>query len=88
MRNIETMLNDGMLGQKSVLIALSALTTGNLNAKLKKDARPYKIEDILPLAHGYIIPELTEEEKRAQVSGNLLAFARTAPGAPKRLPHG
>ena len=77
------MLNDGMLGQKSLLIALSCLTTGNLNSKLKKEADPYKMADVLPMAHEYIVPPLTEEEKREQVSRNLAAFMKSAPGAPK-----
>lgn len=77
------MLNDGMLGQKSVLLALSCLTTGNLNSKLKKEATPYKMSDVAPLAHEYIVPPLTEEEKRQQVSQNLFAFMKAAPGAPQ-----
>jgi len=85
MRNIEIMLNDGMFGQKSVLLALSALTTGNLNSKLKKDASPYKMADILPMAHDYIVPELTPEEKARQVNNSLMAFAQQAPGAPSAL---
>lgn len=88
MRNIEIMLNDGMLGNKSMLLALSALTTGNLNSKLKKDAKPYRMEDILPMAHDYIIPELTEEEKQAQIQNNLLGFLKTAPNVPKKLLNG
>ena len=51
MRNIEVMLNDGMIGPKSILLALSALTTGNLNSKLKEEATPYKMADVIPLAH-------------------------------------
>lgn len=83
MRNIEIMLNDGMLGQKSVLLALSCLTTGNLNSKLKKEAVPYKITDVLPMVHEYIIPPLTDEEKMQQVTQNLAAFMKAAPGAQK-----
>ena len=85
MRNIEIMLNDGIIGNKSVLLALSALTTGNLNSKLKKDAKPYRIEDILPLTHDYIIPQLTEEEKAAQVQNSMLGFLKTAPNVPKGI---
>ena len=83
MRNIEIMLNDGMLGQKSVLLALSCLTTGNLNSKLKKEATPYKMSDVTPLAHEYIVPPLTEEERQQQVSQSLFSFMKTAPGAPE-----
>lgn len=85
MRNIEIMLNDGIIGNKSVLLALSALTTGNLNSKLKKDSKPYRMEDILPLSHDYIIPELTAEEKQAQAQNNMLGFLKTAPNVPKKL---
>jgi len=85
MRNIEIMLNDGLLGNKSILLALSSLTTGNLNSKLKKDAKPYKMEDILPLSYAYIVPELTEEEKQAEVQKNLRNFLKTAPNAPKKI---
>ena len=83
MRNIEIMLNDGLIGQKSVLLALSCLTTGNLNSKLKKEATPYKMSDVAPLAHEYIVPPLTEEEKREQVSRNLAAFVQASPGGNK-----
>jgi hypothetical protein len=57
MHHIEIMLNDGMIGNKSILLALSYLTTGNLNSKLKKESTAYKMIDILPLAHEYIVPE-------------------------------
>lgn len=85
MRNIEVMLNDGMIGPKSVLLALSALTTGNLNSKLSKEATSYKMEDIIPMAHEYIIPPLTEEEKAAQAQERLKAFIRSRPKAPERI---
>ena len=77
------MINDGMLGPKSVLLALSALTTGNLNSKLRPDATSYKMQDILPFMHEYIVPPLTEEEKLEQITKNLMAFAKTAPNSPK-----
>lgn len=85
MRNIEIMLNDGLIGNKSILLALSALTTGNLNSKLNKNAQPYKMQDILPLAHEYIVPPLTDEEKAMQVNNALLAFAKTAPKIPDKI---
>lgn len=88
MRNIEIMLNDGMIGNKAMLLAMSALTTGNLNSKLKKDAKPYRMEDILPLSHAYIVPELTEQEQQAQVQQNLMGFLKTAPNAPKKILNG
>ena len=75
MRNIEIMLNDGMLGQKAVLLALSSLTTGNLNSKLAKGASPYRINHVLPTTHDYIHPPLTKEEQKRLVNDQLLAIS-------------
>ena len=83
MRNIEIMFSYGMIGNKSVLLALSTLTTGNINSKLKKDAKPYKMQDVLPSTHDYLIPPLTEEELAAQTNRQLLAFMATSKGVPK-----
>jgi hypothetical protein len=81
MRNIEIMLNDGAIGNKAVLLALSALTTGNLNSKLKPNTKPYKMEDILPSVHEYIVPPLSDEEKAAQVQNQLMLFMQMQPKA-------
>lgn len=81
MRSIEIMLSDGMIGNKAVLLALSSLTTGNLNAKIQKTAKPFRMEDILPSTHDYIVPPLTEEQKREQVNNKLLAFIAMKPGS-------
>ena len=81
MRAIEIMLADGMLGPKAMLLALSALTTGNLNAKIQKTAKPFQIQDVLPSAHDYIVPPLSEEQKREQVNNQLLAFIAMKPGS-------
>ena len=85
MRNIEIMLNDGMLGPKALLLALSALTTGNLNSKLKKESTPYKMADILPSTHHYIVPPLTPEEEAKQAQKALIAYAQSKPGSPQKL---
>lgn len=82
------MLHDGMIGQKSVLLALSALTTGNLNSKLKPTAIPYKMETVLPLVYDYISPPPTEEEKQAQVNANLSSYIAMHPNAPAKLRNG
>lgn len=79
MRNIEIMLHDGMIGPKSVLLAISCLTTGNLNSKLKQGADPYKMENVLPMVHEYIIPPLTKEEQEIQVNSNLLSYLQMHP---------
>ena len=81
MRNIEVMLSDGMLGNKAILLALSALTTGNLNSKIAKTAQPFKMKDVLPSTHEYIVPPLSEEDKKAEANSRFMAFLKTRPGA-------
>jgi hypothetical protein len=85
MQNIEIMFHDGMLGPKATLLALSSLTTGNLNSKLKQGTKPFRIEDVLPSTYDYIHPPLTSEEQKRLVSQQLLAFMSQAPGADKAL---
>lgn len=82
MRHIEIMLSDGMIGNKAVLLALSTLTTGNLNSKLRQGKDPFTIRTVLPSTHDYIIPPLTDDEKAAQANRSLLTLMATAPGAP------
>lgn len=83
MRDIEILLSDGFIGNKAVLVALSSLTTGNLNAKLKQGAATFKMKDVLPSTHEYIIPPLTPEEQKAEANRQLLAFMSQAPGSGK-----
>lgn len=86
MRNIEIMLSDGMIGQKSLALALSAFATGNLNSKIQKGSQHFTMKDIIPAMIDYITPPLSDEEKRAQVNDRLLTFLSGAPGAQKFLP--
>lgn len=79
------MLSDGMIGNKAVLVALSSLTTGNLNSKLSKTANPFKMKDILPSTHDYIVPPLSEAELKEQTNQNLLSFMLSRPDANKFL---
>ena len=73
------MLCDGYIGNKAILLALSCLTTGNLNAKLKQGVSPYTIKDVLPSMHDYIIPPQSEEVKQVQVENQLLSFMLSRP---------
>jgi hypothetical protein len=75
------MLSDGMLGNKAILLALSSLTTGNLNSKIQKNTRPFTMKDVLPSTHEYIVPPLTKEQQREQASKQLMAFLATRPGS-------
>lgn len=75
------MLSDGMIGNKAILVALSSLTTGNLNSKIAKTATPFQMKDVLPSTHEYIVPPLTEEEMKAEVNNKLSAFISRMPGS-------
>ncbi len=79
------LLSDGFIGNKAVLLALSSFTTGNLNAKLKATTRPFTMKDVLPSTHDYIIPPMSEEEKRNHINSSLLAFMSMSPGSPKEF---
>lgn len=85
LRNIEIMLSDGMIGNKALLLALSSLTTGNLNSKMQKTARPFQMRDVLPSTHDYIVPPLTEKQQQEQVNQQLLNFIASRPGSEEFL---
>jgi|TARA_R110000868_G_scaffold222330_2_gene474251 hypothetical protein len=84
-RNIEILLSDGFIGNKAILLALSCLTTGNLNSKLKQTSTPYTIKDVLPSVHEYIIPPQSEEVKQVQVQNQLLSFMLSRPESKEHL---
>jgi hypothetical protein len=79
------LLSDGFIGNKAIALAISCLTTGNLNAKMKNTATPYKMRDVLPSLHDYIIPPPTEEETKLQLNNQLLAFMLSRPDAEQFL---
>ena len=81
MTNIEIMLSDGMIGNKAILVALSSLTTGNLNSKIAKTAKAFEMKDVLPSTHEYIVPPPTKEEMEAEVNNKLSAFISMMPGS-------
>lgn len=80
-RNIEILISDGFIGNKAMLLALSSLTTGNLNSKMKQGSQPFTMKDVLPSTHEYIVPPPTEDEAKAQAQKQLLAFMSMSPGA-------
>lgn len=88
MRDIEIMFNDGMIGNKAILLALSTLTTGNINSKLKQGSTPYKMKDVLPSVHEYIIPPISDEQKEAEKNRHLFGFMALSPGAPQAFLEG
>ena len=79
------MYGDGLIGNGGLLEVLGSLTAGQFNKMLRQGATPYKLRDIIPQVYDYLYPPLTEQDKKAQVSKNLLAFAMATPGAPSVL---
>lgn len=79
------MYNDGIIGNLGLLEVLGSLTAGQFNKMLPKGSSPYKLQSIIPSAYDYLYPPLSEQDKKAQVSKNLLAFAMMAPNAPSVL---
>lgn len=79
------MYNDGVIGNLGILEVLGSLTAGQFNKMLPKTAQPYKLQSIIPSVYDYLYPPRSEQDKKAQVSQNLLAFAMMAPGAPSVL---
>ena len=79
------MFNDGMIGNAGLLEVLGNLTAVQFNKVLPKNHTPYKLQSIIPLAYDYIYPPLSEQDKKKQVSANLIAFAMQSPGAPSVL---
>lgn len=84
-RVVMVALNDGLLGNKAVLMTLGAFTAGVFNYIRQPSAKPYGMADILGIAYDYIHPPLSEEEKKNQVNENLLAFMSSMPEAQAKL---
>ena len=79
------MYGDGLIGNLGIIEVLGTLTAGQFNKMLSKSATPYKLSDIIPQAYDYLYPPLSEQDKKKQVSANLIAFAMQSPGAPSVL---
>jgi hypothetical protein len=74
--DICVMYHDGAIGNLGLLQVLGTLTAGQFNKMLPKGATPYKLQAIIPSAYDYLYPPLTEQDKRAQVTKSLMAFAK------------
>jgi len=83
--DICVMYHDGAIGNMGLLEVLGTLTAGQFNKMLPKTAKAYTLRDIIPQAYDYLYPPLTEQDKKAQVSKQLLAFAMMSPDAPSIL---
>lgn len=81
--DIAVMYADGLIGNRGILDVLGLLTTAQFNKMLPSGKAPYTLNQIIPKAHDYIYPPLSDNEKKNLVSDQLLAFAMMSPGAPK-----
>jgi len=79
------MFNDGVIGNLGIIETLGTLTAGQFNKMLPKGSSPYKLSSVIPRVYDYIYPPLTEQDKKEQVSQQLLAFAMMSPNAPDIL---
>lgn len=78
-------LNDGLIGNKSLLTSIGSLTAGVFNYIRSQNAPPYTLKDILGIAYDYIYKPLTEEQKAAQRNEKLLMFMSMMPNANENL---
>lgn len=73
-------LNDGLIGNKAVLMVLGALTAGVFNFMRSEGGRSYEMKDILGQTYDYLFRPLTDAERQAQANERLLTFMQMAPG--------
>lgn len=80
MAQIQTMYADGLIGNRSLVQLLGALTNGVFNYLRAQGTTAYTLSNIIGNAYDYIYPPLTAEQKRQQANEQLLAFISQAPG--------
>lgn len=76
---------DGVIGNRGLLEVLGSLTGAVYNYMRSENQRAYKLNDIIPRAHDYLYPPLTEEQKKAKVNESLLGYLKVSPNAPQKL---
>lgn len=80
MAQIQTMYADGLIGNRSIIQLLGALTNGVFNYMRSANTPSYKLANIIGNAYDYIYPPLSAEEQKQQANEQLLAFMMQAPG--------
>jgi len=80
MAQIQTMYADGIIGNRTIINVLGALTNGVFNYMRSGNSPAYKLANILGSAYDYIYPPLSAEEQKRQANEQLLAFMTQAPG--------
>jgi hypothetical protein len=79
------MYSDGVIGNLGIIQILGSHAAGHFNSLIQKGQAPYKLQDIIANQYEYLYPPLSEEEKAAQISKNLVAFAAKSPEAARHL---
>ena len=83
--NVMVALNEGFIGNKSVLNTLGFLTNGVFNYMRNANSAPYTLKTILGATYDYLYPPLSEEQQKDKTNNQLLSFMATAPGAEGKL---
>lgn len=78
-------LNDGLIGNKSLIGINGALTAGVFNYLRTQNAKAYTLQDIIGIMHDYIYRPMTEEEKKQLANERLLSFMSMKPDVPDLL---
>lgn len=81
-------LNDGLIGNKTILTTMGSLTTGVFNYIRESGAKAYELKQILGLTYDYIYRPLSDEEKRDETNQRLLSFLQMMPNADKQFKNG
>jgi hypothetical protein len=76
---------DGVIGNRGILEVLGSLTGAVYNYMRSENQRAYKLNDIIPRAHDYLYPPLTEDQKKAKVNESLLSYLKAKPNVPQKL---
>lgn len=86
--DIQVMYADGMLGNRGVFDALGPITAAVFNYFRGPNQQPFKVEQIFPWVHEYMVNPDLEPDAQQKVSDSLLAFMTQAQGFDiKRFSH-
>lgn len=76
---------DGLIGNRGLLETLGSLKGAIYNYMRAENQRAYTLQDMIPRAHDYLFPPLSEKDKAESVNKNLMQFMQMAPNAPTNL---
>lgn len=82
---ITVALNEGFIGNKSVLNTIGFLTTGVFNYIRSSNAPAYTLKTILGGVYDYLYPPLSDEDQKQKANQQLISYMMAAPGAKEKL---